>query len=73
MLYVKMYNYKVKQSSLDKEPLFETKWSVNKKKIKSKAEAYKDNLLKKNMRFLVLEENFDFFPLKSFLKMNFIK
>ena len=45
MLYVKMYNYKVKQSSLDKEPLFETKWSVNKKKIKSKAEAYKDSLL----------------------------
>lgn len=73
MLYVKMYNYKVKQSSLDKEPLFETKWSTNKKKIKSKAEAYKDSLLKKNMRFLVLEENFDFFPLKSFLKMNLFK
>ena len=49
MLYVKMYNYKVKQSSLDKEPLFETKWSVNKKKIKSKAEAYKDDLLKNEL------------------------
>lgn len=73
MLYIKMYKYNIKQSSLDKEPLFETKWSINKKKIKSKAEAFKDNLLKKNMRFLVLEENFDFFPLKSFLKMNLLK
>jgi hypothetical protein len=67
-----MYKYNVKQSSFD-EPLFETKWSTNKKKIKSKAEAYKDNLLKKNMRFLVLEENFEFFPIKSLLKMNFGK
>lgn len=73
MLYVKMYKYNVKQSSLDSEPLFETKWSTNKKKIKSRAEAFKDNLLKKNMRFLLLEENFDFFPLKNFLKMNFNK